>query len=238
MFSPLWLWLWLVVFSSVTHATAVTVAAATSLRPDLERSLAEFRRVHGIDVRTVYAASGTLAQQLLHGAPYALFLSASPEFLDPLQQLGRICEGPVVIGHGRLVLYVPKQSTVSLDSGLKELDTQVLERLAIADPSIAPFGRLARQALERAGLWQKIRGRLVYGDSAAKAAQLALGGAVDAALLPQRLMRSPAFWKRGNWTPVDERLYRPVPIMAAWLCGGTAASKALYGFLLEQLGGR
>jgi len=213
-------------------ADAITVASASSLRPVLEQVILVFKHEHA--VRTVYAASGTLVQQILHGAPYEVFLSASPDDLKPLQQAARICEGPAVIGHGRLVLYVPQRSQVPLDATLKALGESDLQHLAIADPAIAPFGRLAKQALENARLWQSLQDRLVFGDSAARTAQLVLAGAVDAALLPKRLMQPRIFAQRGRWVGVDESLYRPMPMMAVWLCGSSHASRALYFFLRDH----
>jgi len=220
------------------RAEAVTAAAASSLRPVLERLRRDYRRHHDAEVRLVYAASGTLVQQILHGAPYALFFGAAPEFLRPLEDAGRICQGPVVIGRGRLALYVPKGAGIPLDPSLAALKRAPLRRLAIADPALAPFGRLARRALEKAGVWQALQERLVYGESAAQAAQMALSGAVDAALLPRRLVRSPPFERRGRWVAVAESLYRPTPLTMVLLCGGATADRAFYAFVRDRLADR
>ncbi len=223
---------------ALVQAEAVTAAAASSLRPMLERLRQDYRSRHGADVRLVYAASGTLVQQIRHGAPYALFFSAAPEFLRPLEQDGRICEGPVVIGEGHLVLYVPKGAGVPLDPSLAALERSLPHHLALADPAVAPFGRLARQALEQAGVWQALQTRLVYGESAAQAAQMALSGAVDAALLPRRLVQSAAFARRGRWVALAESLYRPMPLTMVLLCGAGAADRAFYAFVRDRLAGR
>ncbi len=219
-------------------AEAVTAAAASSLRPMLERLRQDYRRRHGTDVRLVYAASGTLVQQIVHGAPYALFFSAAPEFLRPLQDAGRVCQGPVVIGRGHLALYVPQGVGVPLDPSLAALKRASLRHLALADPGLAPFGRLARRALERAGVWQALQTRLVYGESAAQAAQMALAGAVDAALLPRRLVQSAAFARRGRWVAVAESLYRPTPLTMVLLCSAGAADRDFYAFVRDRLAGR
>jgi len=220
-------------------AATITAAAASSLRPVLERVRQDYRQhVRDAEVRLVYAASGTLVQQIRHGAPYALFFSAAPEFLRPLERDGRICEGPVVIGEGYLVLYVPKGAKVPLDASLMGLKRLPPRHLAIADPAVAPFGRVARHALEKAGVWQPLQRRVVYGESAAQAAQMALSGAVDAALLPRHLVQSAPFGQRGRWVAVERSLYRPMPLTMVLLCGATAAEHAFYTFVRDRLAGR
>ncbi len=217
------------------HAGTITAAAASGLRPALERIRQAYMRIHDAEVRLAYAASGTLVQQILHGAPYALFFSAAPEFLRPLEKAGRICQGPEVIGQGHLVLYVTKRAGIPLDASLAVLKRAPLRHLAIADPALAPFGRLARRAMEQAGVWQALQDRLVYGESAAQAAQMALSGAVDAALLPRRLVQSAPFEQRGRWVAVAENLYRPTPLTMVLLCGATAADRAFYAFVRDRL---
>jgi len=221
------------------QAGTVTAAAASSLRPVLERLRQDYRQhARDAEVRLVYAASGTLVQQIRHGAPYALFFSAAPEFLRPLARDGRICQGPVLIGEGYLVLYVSKGAKVPLDPSLMGLKRSPPHRLAIADPTVAPFGRVARHALEKAGVWQALRGRLVYGESAAKAAQMALSGAVEAALLPRHLVQSAPFERRGRWVAVKRSLYRPTPLSMVLLCGAGAADRDFYIFVRDRLAGR
>ncbi len=217
------------------RAETITAAAASSLRPMLESVRQDYRRTHESEVHVVYAASGTLVQQILHGAPYTLFFSAAPEHLQPLEEAGRICQGPEVIGQGHLVLYVTKGAGIPLDASLAVLKRAPLRHLAIADPALAPFGRLARRAMEQAGVWQALQDRLVYGESAAQAAQMALSGAVDAALLPRRLVHSAAFGRRGRWVAVAENLYRPTPLTMVLLCGATAADRAFYAFVRDRL---
>ena len=230
-----WLGAGLLLGSWHASGATVSVAAASSLRSSVGPLVEEFRRKHDGQYRVIYAATGTLIQQLMHGAPYSVFLSASSRYIEPLERSGRICEGPTVIGHGRLVLYVPRLSKLRLDATLESLAASPFRHLAIANPDIAPFGLLARQALQQAGVWEAIQQRLVFSESAASSARLALSGGVDAALLPERLMSAPIFAKRGRWVRVDDDLYRPLPMMAVWICGGSVDSRSLYRFLVDRL---
>lgn len=226
----IWLCLWLTGAADL-RAEAVRIAAASSLRFELEPLVAAFRQQRDVDVHVNYAASGTLAQQILHGAPYEIFLSASPRHLQPLQASGALCDGPALLGHGRLVLFVPHHSRVPLQGNLQGLAAASWQRLAIADPRVAPFGLLAQQALQSAGVWHQVQTRLVYGENAAQAARFALSGAVDAALLPRQLVRDPVFARRGKWTPVAETLYRPTPIQGARTCQPSKAAAVLFDYL-------
>ncbi len=212
------------------------VAAASSLRPSLSPGLVRWGQSHGIEIQLVYGASGSLVQQLRRGAPFAVFVSASPAYLEPLRTGGRLCGAPLTLGEGRLALYLPNGSPVPLQADLTGLDR--VRRLALANPRIAPFGALARQALRRAGLWPRLQARVVLGESAAQAGRFALSGAVDAALLPERLVRQPPFSRRGRWVAVMPTLYTPTPIQAVRLCPSPQAAEAVLQALPALFGER
>ena len=218
----------LFLFGLSAKADSLVIAAASSLRPVLGPRLIAWGKEQGIEVQVVYGASGSLVQQMLRGAPFAVFVSAAPAHLRPLLQAGKVCGGPLTLGQGRLVLYLPPGSPVPLRADLKGLDRA--RRVALANPAVAPFGVLARQALQRAGLWSCLASRRIIGESASQAGHFALSGAVDAALLPKRLVQEPAF-AEGRWTEVAPHLYETTPIQAVRLCDTPPAAKTVFGHL-------
>ncbi len=216
---------------------AVPVAAASSLRPLLEDVARAYEKQHHRAVHISYGASGVLAQQILRGAPYGIFLTASDRFLGPLAKANKICGDPLILGPGRLVLYLPKSGGLSLTSIgdlAKVLKNGTLKRLALANPETAPYGAMARQVLMKLGVWKAVQSRLIFGESAAQAAQFALTGAVQAAFLPAPLVRGSPLAGQGDALPVPAKLYQPEVQAAALLCPPAPPAMDFFEFLKQS----
>ena len=128
----------------------------------------------------MFGASGTLTRQIQDGAPFELFLAADEEFPNQLTAAGLTRDAGVVYAVGRLVLFAPTGSPLTVDERLDGLATLVkagnVDRFAIANPDVAPYGRAAEAVLRKHGLWEAIRPQLVLGDTIAQAAQFATTG--------------------------------------------------------------
>ena len=144
--------------------SAPVVAAAASMRYAMDDIAVAFERQTGRRVRLTYGATRSLMHQIENGAPYELFLAADEESLRRLAGKKRTDGIPVVFARGRISLVVPSGSSVSVDGELVGLADALaagnVEHLAIANPEIAPYGRAAREALQRAGVWQGLSPRL------------------------------------------------------------------------------
>jgi molybdate transport system substrate-binding protein len=97
-----------------------------------------------------------------------------------LADAGKTQDRRVLYAIGRIGILVPAGAPLKADAELKGLaqalaDGQV-QRFAIASPEHAPYGQRAEEALRHAGLWDALKGRLVFGENAAQAAQFALSG--------------------------------------------------------------
>jgi molybdate transport system substrate-binding protein len=113
--------------------------------------------------------------------------------------------------YGTLVVWAPNGAPLDLERrGLAALADPGVRRIALANPELAPYGRAARQALERAGLWATLRGRVVLGQSVAQAAQFAQSGNVEAAFLPLSLARAPPLATEGRAWPVPAASHDPI----------------------------
>ena len=143
--------------STVLVQAGPSIAAASDLKFALDEIAARFRRDTGKTVRLTYGSSGNFYRQIQQGAPFELFLSADEEYVGRLAQEGLTVDGGARYATGRIVLFVPKGSTVKADPAIADLRAALtdgrLRRFAIANPEHAPYGRAARQALEQAGLW-------------------------------------------------------------------------------------
>lgn len=171
------------------------VAGAADLRFALEEIARLFEKETGQRVELVLGSSGNLARQIRQGAPFELFLSADEEYALGLARDGLARDEGALYAIGRVVLMVPRGSPLVLDGTLDGLVRGLREgrirRFAIANPEHAPYGKRAREVLERKGIWKEIEPLAVYGENVAQAAQFVTSGNAQAGIVAYSLARSP-----------------------------------------------
>jgi molybdate transport system substrate-binding protein len=191
-----------------------TVAAAANLNFALTAIADQFARDRGTRVDLVFGASGTLARQILDGAPFELFLAADEDFPNQLVKAGLTRDAGAVYALGRLALFAPKESPLTVDARLDGLSRLVKQggvtRFAIANPEVAPYGRAAEAVLRKHGLWDAIRPRLVLGDTIAQAAQFATTGNAVGGLIAYSLVLAPGFADRGTYAVLPDADHQPL----------------------------
>jgi molybdate transport system substrate-binding protein len=134
-----------------------------------------------------FAASSALAQQIEHGAPAGLFLSADEKWMDELAKKHAIVAGSRtdLVGNS-LVLVEPlaKLKPLDLKQGTSLLDVLGDSgRLAVGDPAHVPAGIYAQQALTKLGMWDKLKPRLAPADSVRSALRLVETGEAPAGIV-------------------------------------------------------
>jgi molybdate transport system substrate-binding protein len=139
---------------------AVTVYAAASTREALQEIAADYQAQTGTGVALNLGPSSTLARQIAQGGSADLFLSADKRWADYLAEKDLVADRRDLLTN-RLVVIVPVESTVRT-ADLAALDSPEVTRLALAGPEV-PAGRYAREALARAGVWDRVRGRVLEG---------------------------------------------------------------------------
>jgi molybdate transport system substrate-binding protein len=217
--------------------TGPSIAAASDLKFALDDIAARFERDTGKTVRLTYGSSGNFYRQIQQGAPFELFLSADEEYVSRLAQEGLTVDGGIRYATGRIVLFVPKGSTVKADPAFADLRAAVndgrLRRLAIANPEHAPYGRAARQTLEHEGLWKSLSARLVLGENVAQAAQFALSGSAQAGIFALSLALSPDFAGKGDYVLIPESRHEPLRQRAVLLRRSGETARAFLLFLQQ-----
>ncbi len=160
--------------SPVVFAAASTTAAMTELA-------ARFERRAGKRVALSFAASSTLARQIVNGARPALFLSANPQWMQPLREAALLAQATSreLLGNRlALIRHADNDTRVDLDDPASLLAALGDSPLILADPAHVPAGVYAREALEQAGLWAGLDGRMAFVPNArAVTARVALGEA-------------------------------------------------------------
>jgi molybdate transport system substrate-binding protein len=182
------------------------VSAASSLTFALQEIGTQFEQATGIKVIVNFGSTGQLAQQIERGAPVDLFMAANVTFIDRLERQGLIIpDTKVPYARGRLTLWTRVDSPLHL-ARLDDLRRPEVQRIAIANPSHAPYGMAAREALQAVGLWKQLQPKLVMGENIRQTLQYAATGNVDAALVALSL----SVQRPGRWVAVPEALHRPI----------------------------
>jgi molybdate transport system substrate-binding protein len=217
--------------------SAATVAAASDLRFALESVSQAFSRHSGERVELVFGSSGNLARQAVEGAPFDLFLSADEAFVDRLAEAGLTRDRGVVYAIGRLAIFAPHGSPLTVDERLDGLRALVArggaQRFAIANPEHAPYGRAAEAALRRQGLWERLQPALVFGENIAQAAQFATTGNAIGGILAYSLVLVPPLAEQGKYALVVESLHPPLRQRMVLLKRASAPAERFFHYLQQ-----
>lgn len=186
-------------------ATAdITIAAASDLRYALDEVLAAYGEDHpASDIEVVYGSSGKLTTQILNGAPYDLFFSADIGYPERLQAAGVTATEPAPYATGRIVIW--SNSLDAAELTLADLAADSIRRVAIAQPAHAPYGQRAKEALQSAGVWQAVQGKLVFGENIAHTAQMTRSGAAQVGIIALSLAKFPELARHGHHLIDDDR---------------------------------
>ena len=219
----------------------VRVAAAADLKFTMGEIVEAFRREHpAVNVAVTYGSSGNFYAQLSNRAPFDIFFSADIDYPRRLVREGlAIADSEFVYGVGRLVLWVPRASTLEIEKlGMKALLSPSVRRIAIANPRHAPYGRAAEAAMKTLGVYEQIKDRLVLGDSVMQTAQFVDSGGAEIGIISQSLALAPPLSTKGRYWEVPTDSYprrEQGGVILSW-AQDRAAAEALRDFVLSEGG--
>jgi molybdate transport system substrate-binding protein len=193
-------------YATTTAPDEITVAAASDLTPAFEELGREFQAATKTKVVFVFGSTGMLTRQIENGAPFDLFAAANVSYIDELDQQGLIIsDSKAIYARGRITLWTTNESPIRLQ-GIADLARPEVQRIAIANPDHAPYGLAAKQALQSAGVWERVQPKLVYGDNIRQTLQYAQTGNVEVAIVALSL----SVQSNGRWTLIPEELHQPI----------------------------
>jgi molybdate transport system substrate-binding protein len=202
----------LIVFIFFAHGAVraqgkeIRIAAAADLKFAMAELSEKFEKQTGMRVKVTYGSSGNFFSQLQNGAPFDLFFSADIEYPKKLESAG-LAEPQTLYEYaiGRIVIWTPADAKVDVTKeGWKSLLDASVEKIAIANPEHAPYGRAAVAALQKAGIYESVKAKLVYGDNISQAAQFVQSGNAQAGIVAKSLAVSPAMRDGKRWEiPAD-----------------------------------
>jgi molybdate transport system substrate-binding protein len=175
----------LVTFAGHAFADELLVAAASDLSFPIKEIIGQFEQKTGHTVKLTLGSSGSFQAQIANGAPFDVYLSADVDYVRLLDRAGLIEPNSLYIyAVGRIVLWVPNGSPIDVKKlGMESLLQPAAKRIAIANPSLAPYGRAAVAALRHYNLYDRVASRLVLGENIAQTAQFVSSGAADIGII-------------------------------------------------------
>ena len=222
--------------SAVSYASDFRIAAASSLQFALREVVDEYTSQTGKKPALIFGSSGNLYRQIQQGAPFDIFFSARSELVLSLFDEGTSSDAGDLFGTGRLVLLSDNQLDRSdtFEQQVKSILASEQNKLAIANPLHAPYGRAAQQAFESLNLWQKIKPHLVYGEQVSQATRFVVSGSVSYGLTSLSLALSPTVSADTQYQLVNQSLYEPIALQMVLLGAEGSDAHKFYQFVLHS----
>lgn len=213
------------------------IAAASSVKFAVEEISKAFTEETGLKVKLSFGSSGNFTRQIMQDAPFELFISADEAYVFKLQQQGFANKESKIYATGRLALFIPDNSTLKVDASLKDLKLAIndgrLQRFAIANPELAPYGIAAKETLQATTLWKSLHKKLVLGENVAQATQFALSGATDGGIIAYSYTFTSAIKNAGKFVLLSETLHKPLLARMVLINNAGETSKAFYQYLQQ-----
>jgi molybdate transport system substrate-binding protein len=217
------------------------VAAAASLRPALDEIAAQYEKKTGIKPRITYGATGNLVQQIEKSAPFQILFAADEDSVKKLAKEGLTEGEPKIFARGQVVLVAPIGSPVIVDptfAGLRQaVNTGKLAHFAIANPDVAPYGRAAREVLQKMKLWDDLAGKIVQGENIGQAAQFTTTGAAEAGIIALSLAISPEMMPKIKFAIIPESWHAPIDHGMALIKGASEGARSFAAYVTGPEGG-
>jgi molybdate transport system substrate-binding protein len=206
----------------------IHIFAAASTREAVDQIAQTFQNQTGLAVETNFGASSSLARQIERGADADLFLSADEAWADFLVEKGLVDRRRDLLSN-RLVVIIPAKSAMKIQS-LQDLADSNVTRLALAGSQV-PAGTYAREALTHAGIWNRLRDRVIEGGDVRQALAYVVREEAEAGIVyATDVVGSSKVHVR---LEIDSRLHTPIryPLALIRMDHERPAARRFYDFL-------
>ena len=219
-------------YAGSSLAATLRVALASNFVPVMESISSAFEASSGHELLLSPGSTGRHYTQIVNGAPFDLFLAADTQRPALLESEGNMVNGTrITYALGRLILWSPDPDLI--DTNASVLATSRFRHLAIANPTLAPYGQAARQVMEKLGLWTLLQGLLVQGENIAQTLQFVESGNAELGFIAYSQWQEIDGPTRGSsWEP-PPALYKPIEQQAVIL-RDSAAAREFMQFLQDS----
>ena len=219
-------------FAGAVSAEEVQVAVAANFAAPMQAIAAAFEKDTGHKARLAFGSSGKFYAQIKNGAPFQVLLSADAATPARLEQEGMtVAATRFTYAVGRLVLWSAQAGAV--DARGEVLKQGDYKHVAIANPKVAPYGAAAVEVMQRLGVAEAVRPKLVQGENIAQTHQFVASGNAELGFVALSQVTRDNKLTGGSAWIVPANLHAPIRQDAVILAAGkgNAAASALMAYL-------
>ena len=216
-------------------AAEVRVAVAANFTAPMQKIAQAFEQDTGHKAVLAFGSTGNFYAQIKNGAPFQILLAADDETPARIEQEGLgVANSRFTYATGRLVLW-SKQPGLVDDKG-EALQKAKFERIAIANPKLAPYGAAAVEALTKLGLLQNLQPKFVQGENISQTYQFVATENAPLGFVALSQVFADGRLKEGSAWVVPARMHQPIQQDAVLLNGGkdNPAATALLVYLRSE----
>jgi len=214
----------------------ITIVAAANLKVALDSINTVFKKQNpNIDSQITYGASGKLFEQISNGAPFDLFFSADMDYPNKLKEKKLTASEVKMYATGKLAIWSKKT-----DPNKRKMNCLLdasIQKIAIANPTTAPYGEKAVESLKFYKVYDKVKSKLVFGENINQTAQFATTGASDIGIIALSLVLTPNMQKEGGkYYIIPEKSHSPLEQGCVILkrAQGNANAVKFYNFISSK----
>lgn len=192
--------------SSDLTTKELTVAAASSLIKAFSEIGTAFEKANNCTVTFSFGSTGTLSEQIINGAPFDVFAAANEKAIDDLQEKDFILpDTNQIFTVGRIAIANLKDAPIPVKT-IEDLLNPEIKKIAIANPELAPYGLAAKQTIKKAGLWDQLETKLVYGKNISETLTFISTGNAEAGFIALSLKDDAPV----DFTLIDTNMHEPL----------------------------
>jgi molybdate transport system substrate-binding protein len=192
----------------------------------------QFQKENKGELKVIYGSSGNFASQIMNGAPFHLFISADEQYPLELFKKGKTVNEGSVYAIGKLALIANKGKGIALDDSKGKMADAIKKanKIALAKPELAPYGRASVEYLKANNLWGLANSKIVYADNIAMAAMFVTTGSADIGFTALSIAKSPAVARQTSSVELNDG-YQPIKQRMVLIKNPTPDAMRLYEFM-------
>ncbi len=219
-------------FAGLTHAQATFVVVAANMKDAFTDIQNQFQKENKGELKVIYGSSGNFASQIMNGAPFHLFISADEQYPLELFKKGKTVNDGTVYAIGKLALIANKGKEITLDNSYEKITDAIkrANKIAIAKPELAPYGRASIEYLKANNVWELANSKIVYADNIAMAAMFVTTGSADIGFTALPIAKSPSVVRQISSVELNNG-YQPIKQRMVLIKNPTPDAIRLYEFM-------
>ena len=221
----------LALITSCGNESTLNIATSANMQFAMSEIVSEFEKETDIKTELIVTSSGKLTSQIEQGAPFDVFVAANTKYPTYLDSLRLSTSAPKVYARGKLVLWTSKEFSPTLAL----LTTDTIQKIAIANPKTAPYGKESINVLKHHGIYEKVKEKLVFGESISQVNQFITTGSADIGFTAYSVVSNTKM-KNGKWTSINLNDHGKILQAAVILkeSNNLKQAKVFYNFLFSE----